>query len=130
MSCRGVGCAGLAVGARRWTIRHGSQAHAQREPGVAPPGRATGGGDRTNTDGSATVHAGDTGQSASHTFNRRGTYTFDCQTHPIMHGTMAHAAPPLRPVKRCPRELVGDQIATSISEDAVGFCGQTVTRTG
>jgi plastocyanin len=100
------------------SIRHRPRAHAASDPGVTIS-------DFRFTASTVTVHAGQTitwtndgpsshtatakdgsfntgvlkkGANASHTFTRPGTYTYFCQIHPFMHGTVvvlaAVTAPP------------------------------------
>lgn len=90
------------------SIRHEPRAHAATDPGVTIS-------DFKFTASTVTVHAGQTitwtndgpsshtatandgsfntgilnkGASASHTFTQPGTYTYFCQIHPFMHGTV------------------------------------------
>jgi plastocyanin len=51
----------------------------------------------TASDGSFNTGVLNKGQSASHTFTKPGTFTYTCQIHPFMHGTvvvLAAASPP------------------------------------
>jgi plastocyanin len=95
-------------------VAHAVRAHAAGDPAVTIA-------DFQFTPGSTTVHVGDTitwtnngpsthtatahdgsfdtgqlkkGQSASHTFTQAGTFTYFCQIHPFMHGTIVVVAAP------------------------------------
>jgi plastocyanin len=127
------------AGTRR--VAHMVRAHAAGDPAVTIA-------DFQFTPGSTTVHVGDTitwtnngpsthtatandgsfdtgqlkkGQSASHTFTQAGTFTYFCQIHPFMHGTIVVVAATTSPTVSSPGAPAG--AATSPSTGTTGGSG-------
>src|SRR5579884_1066809 len=126
-------------------------AHAAGDPGVSIV-------DFSFAPGTITIHAGDTitwtntgqqphtatannstfntgilqhGQSASHTFTQPGTYTYFCQVHPFMHGTIVVlAAATTAPASKKPRAGSTSPQTTTPSTPPAPPAGDTLPMTG